>query len=499
MHYIGALDQGTTSTRFFIFDESGNRIASSQKEHKQYFPQPGWVEHNPNEIWERTKSVIKEALATSRLKANQISAIGITNQRESVLAWEAESGVIRHNVIVWQDLRGSKLINTLKDKYGSDFFHQRSGLVASPYFAASKIAWMLENDPQLALDASNGKVVIGTIDSFLVYKLTGNLEVVTDVTNASRYMLMNIETLKWDEKLLEAFNIPIKALPKIVNSYGEIYGHTQKSGPLKEEIPVCGILGDQQAALFGQVCFTKGQSKSTYGTGGFLLTNIGQTLKHSKNGLLTTVAFKGKGEKPFYAFEGSIAVAGSLVQWARDNLKIVKSAPELDQIAQTVEDNGGVYIVPAFSGLFAPYWRSDARGVIVGLTGYVTNAHICRAILEATAFQVKDIVDAMIEDGDFELRELKVDGGMTNSNPLMKFQADLLNIPVIKPKVFETTALGAAYAAGLSVGIWSTFEQLEKQWQEQERYTPTMGKSQRDKQVKLWNKAIERTYDWVEE
>ncbi len=499
MHYIGALDQGTTSTRFFIFDESGNRIASSQKEHKQHFPQPGWVEHDPNEIWERTKSVIKEALATSRLKANQISAIGITNQRESVLAWEPESGKIRHNVIVWQDLRGAKLINTLKDKYGSDFFHQRSGLVASPYFSASKIAWMLENDSELAKDASSGKVVIGTIDSFLVYKLTGNKEVVTDVTNASRYMLMNIESLKWDEELLKVFNIPIKALPRIVNSYGEIYGNTQRSGPLKEEIPVCGILGDQQAALFGQACFTKGQSKSTYGTGGFLLTNIGQTLKHSKNGLLTTVAFKGKGEEPYYAFEGSIAVAGSLVQWARDNLKIVKSAPELDQIAQTVEDNGGVYIVPAFSGLFAPYWRSDARGVIVGLTGYVTNAHICRAILEATAFQVKDIVDAMIEDGDFELRELKVDGGMTNSNPLMKFQADLLNIPVIKPKVFETTALGAAYAAGLSVGIWSTFEQLEKQWQEQERYTPTMGTDQRDKQVKLWNKAISRTYDWVEE
>lgn len=499
MRYVGALDQGTTSTRFILFDQKGNPKASHQLEHRQIFPHPGWVEHDPAEILEASARVIREAMAKARATHKDLVGIGITNQRETVLAWEPESGLIRHNAIVWQDLRGAELINKLKVTSDVGRMQRTSGLVPSPYFSASKIAWMLDHVDGLRSDAESGKVVFGTIDTFLVWSLTGGPGkgvVVTDATNASRYLLMDIEKLEWDDWLLELFAIPKASLPRIVNSFGETYGKTVASGPAGPGIPVCGILGDQQAALFGQACFSAGQGKSTYGTGCFLLTNTGHHPSFSSRGLLTTVAYKEAGKQPSYALEGSIAVAGSLVQWVRDNLKIVKSAPEVDLLAESVPDCGGVYIVPAFSGLFAPYWRSDARGVIAGLTGYVTAAHICRAVLESTAFQVKDIFDAMEADSGIFVEVLKVDGGLTNSRPLMEFQADLLGIPVIRPQVFETTALGAAYAAGLSTGFWGSFEELASHWREKSRWVPAMDDATRQQKVRFWNKAIQRTLDW---
>ncbi|MFA5513357.1 MAG: glycerol kinase GlpK [Sphaerochaetaceae bacterium] len=502
MFYVGSLDQGTTSTRFFLFDNQGKVVASSQLEHKQFFPQPGWVEHDASEIWENSVAVISQTLKKIKIKITDIKGLGITNQRETIVAWEPESGKIRHNAIVWQDLRGTELINKIKETEVGSKIAQITGLVPSPYFSAAKIAWLLDNDDSLKKDAQNGKVIFGTIDTFLVWNLTGGPKkgrIVTDATNASRYMLMDIETLCWSDELLDLFEIPKTALPEIVSSFGEVYGYTTNEGPFGTEVAVGGILGDQQAALFGQACFKEGQCKSTYGTGCFLLANTGENLYRSKRGLLSTVAYKEYGKKAVYALEGSIAVAGSLVQWARDNLKLVKSASELDQKAMEVDDCGGVYIVPAFSGLFAPYWRSDARGVIAGLTGYVTTSHICRAILEATAFQVKDIFDAMQEDAKLEIASLKVDGGMTNSRPLMEFQADLLGIPVIRPDVFETTALGAAYAAGLSVGLWNSLDELTVYWKEKSRWLASMDQSVREKKILFWNKAIERTLNWETE
>lgn len=499
MRYVGALDQGTTSTRFILFDQSGNPKASHQLEHRQIFPHPGWVEHDPQEIWDASVLVIRETLKKARASHKDLVGIGITNQRETVLAWEPDTGVIRHNAIVWQDLRGAELINRLKKSADVERMQQTSGLIPSPYFSASKIAWMLEHVDGLRADAESGKIVFGTIDTFLVWHLTGGAGkgvVVTDATNASRYMLMDITTLTWDPWLLDLFEIPGSSLPRIVNSFGEVYGKTLPGGPAGPDIPVCGILGDQQAALFGQACFSAGQGKSTYGTGCFLLTNTGNQISFSSRGLLTTVAYKEAGKETSYALEGSIAVAGSLVQWVRDNLKIVKSAPEVDLLAESVPDCGGVYIVPAFSGLFAPYWRSDARGVIAGLTGYVTSAHICRAVLESTAFQVKDIFDAMEADSGITVEVLKVDGGLTNSRPLMEFQADLLGIPVIRPQVVETTALGAAYAAGLSMGFYGSFDELSSHWREKSRWVPVMDDATRKQKILFWNKAIQRTLDW---
>lgn len=502
MKYVGALDQGTTSTRFILFNKKGVVCASHQLEHRQIFPQPGWVEHNPTEIWENSTKVIQETLSKVQASAKEISAIGITNQRETVIAWEPATGKIRYNAIVWQDLRGAELIERLKAQGKEDLMQQHSGLILSPYFSASKIAWMLEHVDNLREDAEKGNVVFGTIDTFLVWNLTGGPKkgaVVTDVTNASRYALMNITDLTWDDQLLDLFSIPKASLPSIVPSIGEIYGNTTEDGPLRSQIPVCGILGDQQAALFGQACFRAGEGKSTYGTGCFLLTNTGEEPSFSSRGLLTTVAYQKRGEKPIYALEGSIAVAGSLVQWVRDNLKLVKSAPEVDTLAESVPDCGGVYIVPAFSGLFAPYWRSDARGVIAGLTGFATSAHLCRAVLESTAFQVKDIFDAMEKDSGIVIDLLKVDGGLTNSRPLMEFQADLLGIPVVRPQVVETTALGAAYAAGLSCNFWKSFDELKTQWREKSRWVPAMDDAERRQKIQFWNKAVQRTLDWVNE
>ena len=496
MRYIGALDQGTTSTRFIIFDQSGSIVSSYQLEHEQIFVKPGWVEHDPWEIWDNSCECISKALKEINLKGSDIEGIGITNQRETVIAWNPKTGKVWHNAIVWQDLRGSDLINRLKEEVEASYLQDRSGLIFSPYFAASKIAWLLENVEGLRDAAEKGEAVFGTIDTWLTWNLTGGKAIVTDVSNASRYLLMNIESCTWDDVLLELFDVPKQALPTIVPSSGMIYGTTTPSGPLRAEVPVCGILGDQQAALFGQACFTEGLGKSTYGTGGFLLVNTGEKLIKSTQGLLTTVAYQLGDHRPVYALEGSIAVAGSLVQWARDNLKLVENPQELDKLACSVSDCGGVYIVPAFSGLFAPYWRSDARGVIAGLTGYVNRAHLCRAILEATAFQVHDIYKAMERDSHIVMPSLKVDGGMTNSKPLMEFQADLLGVPVIRPLIVETTALGAAYAAGLSVGVWKDFDELSAYWKEGKRWEANMSEEEREQKVQFWKKAVNRTLDW---
>jgi glycerol kinase len=497
MQYLGAVDQGTTSTRFIIFDRGGAIVASHQLEHTQIFPRPGWVEHDPMEIWANTQRCITEALKKARLKGRDLSGIGITNQRETIVAWEKESGKVYHNAIVWQDLRTSAYIEELKDSPQGPIIEEKTGLVLSPYFGGSKIAWLLEHVDGLREDAESGKAVFGTIDSWLAYQFSGKTLHITDASNASRYLLMNIETLSWDDELLEIFSIPKGSLPMIVPSSGMVYGHTAKDGPFGSEVPIAGILGDQQAALFGQACFKPGTGKSTYGTGCFLLVNTGFSLPRSRNGLLTTVAYRIGDEKPVYALEGSVAVAGSLVQWARDNLKLVESAQQLDREALTVTDSGGVYVVPAFSGLFAPYWRSDARGVIAGLTAFVTKAHLCRAILESTAFQAYDIFKAMESDSGIKTTELKVDGGMTNSEPLMEFQADLLGVPVIRPQVVETTALGAAFAAGLSVGVYKDLDELASYWKERKRWESAMDDETRDEKVRFWKKAVERTLEWV--
>ncbi|MBO8468236.1 MAG: glycerol kinase GlpK [Spirochaetes bacterium] len=496
--YFGAIDQGTTSTRFILFSRKGEIIASAQKEHKQHFPKPGWVEHDPEEIWKNTSETIRETLRKADVKAAEIKGIGITNQRETIIAWNRETGKPYYNAIVWQDLRGTDLINSIKETGREKEIQETTGLILNPYFAASKIVWLLDNIPGLRKDAESGKAVFGTIDTYLVWKLTGGKVFTVDVTNASRYLLMNLRTLSWDKGMLSLFNIPECALPQIVPSIGRVYGYTDKHGPFGEEIPIAGVLGDQQAALFGQACFTPGTGKCTYGTGCFLLANIGNDVCFSKNGLLTTVAYQIEGEKPVYAFEGSIAVAGSLVQWARDNLKIIKTPQELDQLASEVADSGGVYVVPAFSGLFAPYWRSDARGVIAGLTGYTDRRHISRAILEATAFQLFDIVKVLEMDSGITMNSMKADGGLTNSTPLMAFQADILGIPIIKPRIVETTALGVAFAAGLTTGVYSGLDELSTLWQEKERYECCMTDEERDNRVNFWHKAVSRTLCWME-
>lgn len=502
--YIGSIDQGTTSTRFILFDHAGKPCFSYQKEHKQIYPKPGWVEHNPLEILENTKECIRETLRQASVEnpREEIAAVGITNQRETIIAWNRETGKPYANAVVWQDLRGEDFINEMLAGGGKYRFLEKTGLMLSPYFSGSKMKWLLDNVPGLREDAESGKALFGTIDTWVLWNMTGGPRgglAVTDVTNACRTFLMDLATLSWDDELLTLFGCPKKALPEIVSSIPELpYGYSSADSPFGEGVPFSGILGDQQAALFGQTCFKAGMSKSTYGTGGFLLMNVGKHIVYSDSGLLTTVAYRKGNEKPVYALEGSVAVAGSLIQWVRDNLGLIRNSKEIDRLAAEVEDNGGVYFVPAFAGLFAPYWRSRARGVICGLTGYADRRHLARAVLEATAFQTFDIFRTMSRDADIRIPELKVDGGMTNSEPLMQFQSDLLKIPVIRPVVTETTALGAAYAAGLSVGFWNSFDELIQNWHVDKVWNPQMDAGRRLALLADWKKALERSYGWID-
>jgi len=500
--YIGAVDLGTTSNRFIIFDHSGSIIGIAQKEHRQIFPKPGWVEHDPLEIRDNTYEVMREAMAKTGLSGKDLAAIGVTNQRETTVVWEKATGKPIYNAIVWQDTRTDVICNELAKHGGQDRFRPQTGLPIATYFSGPKIRWILDHVPEAREGAEKGQALFGTIESWFIWWLTGGPNGgahVTDVTNASRTMLMDLESLEWDDRIFEIMGIPKNLMPRIVPSIDtETWGTTRKDGPLEAEIPVCGALGDQQAALVGQTCFSPGWAKNSYGTGGFLLLNTGQKPVPSKNGLITTVGFQIRGQKPIYCLEGSIAIAGALVQWIRDNLGLISKAPEIENLALTVEDNGGVYFVPAFSGLFAPYWRSDARGVIVGLTRYANKGHLARAVLEANAFQTKDIVEAMDKDSGVKLNRLKVDGGMVYNNLLMQFQSDILNVPVIRPKVSETTALGAAYAAGLAVGFWADLEELKKNWAQDHTWQPQMAPEDREKRYRFWKKAVSRTFDWIE-
>jgi glycerol kinase len=496
--YAGALDQGTTSTRFMIFDHSGKVVGIDQKEHEQIYPKPGLVEHDPMEIWQRSEDVITGGLKKAKIQASDLAAVGVTNQRETTVVWEKSSGKPVYNAIVWQDTRTDKICNELAKDGGQDRFRSKVGLPLATYFSGPKIKWILDNVDGVRERAQRGEVVFGNIDTWCIWNLTGGPEGgahVTDVSNASRTMLMNLETLDWDDEILGIMGIPRAMLPQIKPS-SEVYG--QAKGALAG-IPVAGDLGDQQAAVFGQTAFDVGDAKNTYGTGNFLLLNTGTTPVQSKSGLLTTLGYKIGSQPAVYCLEGAIAITGALVQWLRDNLGLIKTSPEVEDLAKTVEDNGGTYFVPAFSGLFAPYWRSDARGAIVGLTRYVTKGHIARAALEATAWQTREVVDAMNADSGVALKELKVDGGMVYNDLLMQFQADVLGVPVIRPTVAETTSLGAAYAAGLAVGFWKEVNDLRANWGKDKDWSPKMDKAEVDREYKQWKKAVTRTFDWVEE
>ncbi len=489
---IGAIDQGTTSTRFVLVDSHGEFVAMSQREHTQIYPQPGWVEHDATEIWRNTEAVIAETMEAAQVTAADIRAVGITNQRETTLVWDSVTGEPLANAIVWQDTRTDALCKQLGGDEGADRFRDVTGLPLATYFSGPKIRWLLDNVPAVAAAAEAGTARFGTMDSWVIHKLTGDH--VTDVTNASRTMLMDLETLEWSDAMLEAIGVPASMLPRIVPSVGFI-GHA--TGIL-DGTPVAGILGDQQAAMFGQACFGSGDAKNTYGTGCFMLVNTGTQIVHSESGLLTTVAYQVGEGKARYALEGSVAIAGAGVQWLRDNLRMIESAPEVEQLASEVEDNGDVYFVPAFSGLFAPYWRSDARGVIAGLTRYAKAGHIARAVLESVAYQSRDVLDAMRTDAGVELEALKVDGGMVHNDLLMQFQADALGVPVIKPVVTETTVLGAAYAAGLAVGFWSGIDEVRAHWAEERRFEPVMDESERERLYASWKKAVSKSLDWVD-
>jgi glycerol kinase len=491
--YIAAIDQGTTSSRCIVFDRKGDICAVAQKEHKQIFPRPGWVEHDGLEIWANVETVVKQALKSLKIKPADLAAVGVTNQRETTLLWEKATGEPIHNAIVWQDTRTDKLVKKLGGEKGQDRFRKKCGLPLATYFSGPKICWLLDEIKGARKRAEKGEILFGTLETWLIWKFTGRH--VTDVTNASRTMLMNLKTLDWDEDLLGAIGVPRAMLPEIRSS-SEVYG--EATGVLKG-VKVAGALGDQQAALFGQTCFEPGEGKCTYGTGGFLLLNTGEKPVKSKNGLLTTVGYKIGDQKAVYALEGSIAVAGSLVQWFRDNVGLVETAPDIEALAKTVKDNGGCYFVPAFSGLFAPYWRSDARGVIAGLTGYVTKAHLARAVLESTCWQVREVVEAMNADSGVDLVALKADGGMVANNLLMQIQADVLATPVIRPKVLETTALGAAYAAGLAVGFWPDQKALKANWKKSAEWKPKLDAKTRDGQYAQWKKAVRATFNWVDE
>lgn len=499
MPYIVAIDQGTTSTRAIVVDEHGIPRASGQLEHRQIFPRPGWVEHDAAEIWRNTREVIGTALAKADLTRHDVAGIGITNQRETAVVWDRRTGEPIHNAIVWQDTRTQPHVDELAADGGVDRFAEATGLPLATYFSATKIAWILDNVDGARARAESGELLFGTTDSWVLWNLTGGPDGgvhATDVTNASRTLLMDLRTLQWRDDLLAAFRVPRAMMPDIRPSSG-VFGHAESSSLLRE-VPIAGILGDQQAATFGQAAFDPGESKNTYGTGNFLIVNTGEEVVRSGNGLLTTVAYQLDGARPRYALEGSIAVTGSLVQWLRDNLGLISDAAEVEALAATVPDNGGVYIVPAFSGLFAPYWRPDARGVIVGLTRFANKGHFARAALEAAAFQTRDVLDAVNADAGVPIAELKVDGGMVANDTLMQFQADILGIPVVRPQVAETTALGAAYAAGLATGVWGGLDELRANWAEDRRWEPQLDEADRGRRVAEWRKAVTRTFDWVD-
>jgi len=495
MSYIGAIDQGTTSTRFMIFNEVGSVVASAQREHTQYLPHPGWVEHDPLEIVQATNSLIKEVLESSKIAGSEIAAIGITNQRETTVAWHGRTGQPIGHAIVWQDTRSQSILDEISVETGAQITY-KTGLPLAPYFSASKMSWMLRNSDEVASARDQGDLRFGTIDSWLVWNLSEDNIHVTDVSNASRTLLMNLETLQWDEELLSIFGVPQGALASIQSS-SEIYGYTAENGVFGARIPISGIVGDQHAALLGQLCLEKGESKTTYGTGNFALINTGAELIRSKKGLLTTLAFKLGDAPASYALEGSVAVTGSAVQWLRDQLGVIEKSSDIEALAASVPDNGGIYFVPAFSGLFAPYWRSDARGVIVGLTRAATKAHIARATLEAICYQTLDVIKAMEEETGVKIKVLRVDGGITQNHLCMQMQADILQIEISRPIVAETTALGAAYAAGLAVGVWSDLSELKSQWQESNRWKPELDSHLATTGLLNWKKAIERTFDWI--
>jgi glycerol kinase len=491
--YIAAIDQGTASSRCLLFDERGRIVSVGQKEHHQIFPKPGWVEHDAVEIWQNVLEVVQEALSKAQLTLSDIVALGITNQRETTLVWDRETGEPVQNAINWQDIRTDHLIRELAGDVGQDRFRDLCGLPLATYFSGPKIRWLLDHVDGLQARAEAGDVLFGTMDTWLIWNMTGRH--ITDVTNAGRTMLMNLATLEWDDVLLDAMGVPRAMLPEIRPS-AEVYG--EANGPLAG-LPVAGALGDQHAALFGQTCFARGEGKCTYGTGSFLLLNTGETPVKSANGLLTTVGYKIGDAPPTYALEGSIAVTGALVQWLRDNLDVIGSAPEIETLARTVDDNGGCYFVPAFAGLFAPHWRSDARGVIAGLTGYITKGHLARAVLEATAWQTREVLEAMNSDAGVELATLKVDGGMTANNLLMQILADVIGVPVVRPIVAETVSLGAAYAAGVGIGFWPDVESLRENWHKAGEWVPAMDAAVRERGYRKWRKAVQRTLDWVDE
>jgi len=499
--YVLAIDQGTTSSRAIIFNHAGTIVETGQLEHEQIFPRAGWVEHDAEEIWTNTREVTGIVLARANLTFGDIAAVGITNQRETAVVWDKTTGKPVYNAIVWQDTRTAKIAEELGALGGgADRYKARVGLPLATYFSGPKIKWILDNVDGAREKAEKGDLLFGNTDAWVLWNMTGGVDGgvhVTDPTNASRTMLMNLDTLTWNEEIAAEMTIPMSMLPEIRSS-SEVYGKGRHGG-FVPGVPIAGILGDQQAATFGQACFEVGNAKNTYGTGNFMLLNTGTVPIPSKNGLLTTVCYKIGDQPTVYALEGSIAVSGSLVQWLRDNLGMINSAPEIEQLAATVEDNGGAYFVPAFSGLFAPHWRSDARGALVGLTRYVNKGHIARAVLEATAFQTREVLDAMNADSGVDLTELKVDGGMVGNETLMQFQADILGVPVIRPQVAETTALGAAYAAGIAVGFWSGEQDVIDNWAEDKRWEPNMESGERDRQYRLWKKAVTKTLDWVDD
>lgn len=498
--FILAIDQGTTSTRAIVFDHDGRNITSGQLEHAQIFPRPGWVEHDPIEIWQNTRDVIGLALSRANITRHDIAAVGITNQRETTIVWDKSTGQPVYNAIVWQDTRTQPMVDALAADGGLDRFKEITGLPLASYFSGTKIAWILDNVEGARERAEAGELLFGTTDSWILWNLTGGPNGgvhATDVTNASRTMFLDLRTLEWRQDILDIFGVPRAMLPE-VRSSAEIFG-TAEPQSLLREVPIAGILGDQQAATFGQAAFDAGEAKNTYGTGNFLIFNTGTEIVQSKHGLLTTVGYRIDGGEPHYALEGSIAVTGSLIQWLRDNLGIIKESKEVEKLALTVDDNGGAYIVPAFSGLFAPYWRPDARGALLGLTRYVTKAHIARAALESIAFQTQEVLEAVNADSGMDLAELKVDGGATANDLLMQFQADILGVPVIRPVVTETTALGAAYAAGLAVGFWAGTDELKSNWKEAKTWQPNMTNNRRESLMRNWKKAVSKTLDWVDD